>query len=39
MDFSGIVPALPGMWNGMIMTLQLMVLGVIGGVASVPYWR
>ena len=31
MDFSGIVPALPGMWNGMIMTLQLMVLGVIGG--------
>lgn len=32
MDFSGIVPALPGMWNGMIMTLQLMVLGVIGGV-------
>lgn len=33
MDFSGIVPALPGMWNGMVMTLQLMVLGVIGGVA------
>jgi len=32
MDFSGIVPALPGLWNGMLMTLQLMVLGVIGGV-------
>ena len=32
-DFSGIVPALPGLWNGMIMTLKLMVLGVIGGVA------
>lgn len=33
MDFSGIIPALPGMWNGMVMTLQLMVLGVIGGIA------
>ena len=33
MDFSGIVPALPGMWNGMILTLQLMALGVIGGIA------
>ena len=32
MDFSGIIPALPGLWNGMLMTLQLMVLGVIGGV-------
>ncbi len=32
MDFSGIIPALPGMWNGMVMTLQLMVLGVIGGI-------
>ncbi|MBD9413609.1 ABC transporter permease subunit [Pseudomonas sp. PDM16] len=32
MDFSAIVPALPGLWNGMLMTLQLMVLGVIGGV-------
>ena len=32
-DFSGIVPALPGLWNGMVMTLKLMVLGVIGGVA------
>lgn len=30
-DFSGIVPALPGLWNGMLMTLKLMVLGVIGG--------
>jgi len=32
MDFSGIVPALPSLWNGMAMTLQLMVLGIIGGV-------
>ncbi|WP_177412450.1 amino acid ABC transporter permease [Pseudomonas cavernicola] len=32
MDFSAIVPALPGLWEGMLMTLQLMVLGVIGGV-------
>jgi glutamate/aspartate transport system permease protein len=32
MDFSGIVPALPGLWDGMAMTLQLMVMGVIGGV-------
>ncbi|MEE3635493.1 amino acid ABC transporter permease [Pseudomonas sp. FFUP_PS_473] len=33
MDFSGIIPALPALWNGMLMTLQLMVLGVIGGIA------
>ncbi|NBA94562.1 ABC transporter permease subunit [Pseudomonas sp. R5(2019)] len=33
MDFSGIIPAIPGLWNGMLMTLQLMVLGVIGGIA------
>ena len=32
MDFSAIVPALPCLWNGMLMTLQLMVLGVLGGV-------
>ena len=32
MDFSQIVPALPGLWEGMAMTLELMVLGVIGGV-------
>ncbi len=32
MDFSGIIPAIPGMWNGMIMTLQLMVMGIVGGV-------
>ncbi|WPP02301.1 ABC transporter permease subunit [Pseudomonas sp. HR96] len=32
MDFSGIVPALPALWNGMLMTLQLMVLGVLGGL-------
>ncbi len=33
MDFSGIIPALPALWNGMLMTLQLMVLGVVGGIA------
>jgi glutamate/aspartate transport system permease protein len=32
MDFSQIVPALPTLWEGMQMTLQLMVLGVLGGV-------
>jgi glutamate/aspartate transport system permease protein len=32
MDFSAIVPALPGLWHGMLMTLQLLVLGVLGGV-------
>ena len=32
MDFSAIVPALPGLWEGMQMTLQLMALGVLGGV-------
>ncbi|SER81362.1 glutamate/aspartate transport system permease protein [Pseudomonas sp. NFACC02] len=32
MDFSGIIPAIPGMWNGMVMTLQLMVMGVVGGI-------
>lgn len=32
MDFSAIVPALPGLWEGMQMTLQLMTLGVLGGV-------
>ncbi|MEN1831602.1 ABC transporter permease subunit [Pseudomonas lijiangensis] len=32
MDFSGIIPALPGLWNGMVMTLQLMVLGIVGGL-------
>ncbi|PZW57040.1 L-glutamate ABC transporter membrane protein /L-aspartate ABC transporter membrane protein [Pseudomonas sp. URMO17WK12:I6] len=31
-DFSGIIPSLPGMWNGMVMTLQLMALGVSGGI-------
>lgn len=31
-DFSGIIPSLPGLWNGMIMTLKLMVMGVIGGI-------
>ena len=32
MDFSGVIPAIPGLWNGMIMTLQLMVMGVVGGI-------
>ena len=32
MDFSQIIPALPGLWDGMLVTLQLMVLGVLGGV-------
>ena len=30
-DFSGIIPAIPGLWNGMVMTLKLMVMGVVGG--------
>ncbi|AMO78547.1 amino acid ABC transporter permease [Pseudomonas sp. UME83] len=32
MDFGSIVPALPGLWDGMAMTLQLTGLGVLGGV-------
>jgi glutamate/aspartate transport system permease protein len=32
MDFSAILPALPGLWAGMLLTLQLMVMGVLGGV-------
>jgi glutamate/aspartate transport system permease protein len=32
MDFSGVIPAIPGMWNGMVMTLQLMVMGIVGGL-------
>ena len=28
-DFTGIIPAIPGLWNGMLMTLQLMVLSLI----------
>ena len=32
MDFSGIPAALPVLWDGMRMTLQLLVLGVLGGV-------
>lgn len=31
-DFSEIIPALPALWDGMVMTLQLMVMGVIGGI-------
>lgn len=33
MDFSQIIPALPGLWAGMLTTLQLTALGVCGGVA------
>ncbi|MET1077402.1 MAG: ABC transporter permease subunit [Pseudomonas sp.] len=32
MDFSGIIPALPGLWEGLLMTFKLLVLGVLGGV-------
>ncbi|UFH51631.1 amino acid ABC transporter permease [Pseudomonas sp. KNUC1026] len=32
MDFSGIVPALPALWNGLVMTLKIMALGVAGGI-------
>src|SRR5690606_36049836 len=32
LDFSQLIPALPGLWDGMLVTLQLMVLGVLGGV-------
>jgi len=32
MDFSQIIPALPGLWDGMVMTLKLMVMGVLGGI-------
>ena len=32
MDFSAIIPALPGLVDGLWMTLKLMALGVLGGV-------
>ncbi|MFT5782520.1 MAG: glutamate/aspartate transport system permease protein [Pseudomonas sp.] len=32
MDFSSIIPALPGLWQGLLMTFKLMLLGVLGGV-------
>ncbi|MFV3014346.1 amino acid ABC transporter permease [Pseudomonas sp. KHB2.9] len=32
MDFSGIIPALPGLCNGMLVTLQLMIIAVTGGI-------
>lgn len=38
-DFSGIIPSLPGLWNGMVMTLQLMALGVVGGSSWAPSSR
>ena len=33
MDFSAIIPALPGLGDGLLMTFKLMLLGVFGGVA------
>lgn len=33
MDFSAIIPALPGLGEGLLMTFKLMLLGVFGGVA------
>ncbi|HSC80205.1 MAG TPA: ABC transporter permease subunit [Chitinolyticbacter sp.] len=33
MDFSPIVPALPSLWEGMLLTLKLLAFSVIGGVA------
>jgi len=33
MDFSAIVPAMPGLADGMLMTLKLLLLGVLGGVS------
>ncbi len=32
MDFSAIIPALPGLWQGLLMTFKLLLLGVLGGV-------
>jgi len=32
MDFSQIVPALPGLWQGMVLTLTLLVAAVAGGM-------
>ena len=32
MDFSAIIPAMPGLADGMLMTLKLLLLGVLGGV-------
>ena len=33
MDFSQIVPALPDLWEGMKLTLELLVMAVVGGIA------
>jgi glutamate/aspartate transport system permease protein len=33
MDFSQIMPAIPGLWEGMVLTLKLLVMAVLGGVA------
>ncbi len=33
MDFSQIIPSLPSLWDGMKLTLQLLVLAVAGGIA------
>ncbi|MBA1192057.1 ABC transporter permease subunit [Pseudomonas entomophila] len=32
LDFSEIIPALPALWDGMLLTLELMIMGVIGGI-------
>jgi glutamate/aspartate transport system permease protein len=32
MDFTPIIPALPGLWQGLLMTFKLLLLGVLGGV-------
>jgi glutamate/aspartate transport system permease protein len=32
MDFSAIIPALPGLWQGLLMTFKLLLLGVLGGL-------
>lgn len=38
-DFSGIIPAIPGLWNGMVMTLQLMVMAWSAVSRWVRSWR
>ncbi|MDF2490938.1 MAG: amino acid transporter permease [Pseudomonas sp.] len=32
LDFSEIIPALPALWDGMLLTMELMIMGVIGGI-------
>ena len=33
MDFSQIIPSLPNLWDGMLMTLKLLAMAVVGGIA------